>query len=64
MRTSTEILMQEIYRTILKIQKEYPERYELLSEMPLIISYDVDNINDESYRQYLESLQIIINKNN
>lgn len=63
MKPSGHILMQEILKTTMKIKDEFPEKYNSLNETPLTITYLENKISDESYKQYLESLKLILNKN-
>lgn len=62
MKPATKILMQEIFETTINIQNQYPELYNLLLETPLILSYNEAGISDEACKQYLESLQLEMQK--
>lgn len=52
------ILTKKILKKTVKIQKEFPELYELLDETPLFFSVTEKNITIRDLRQYLISLII------
>ena len=64
MITETE-LNAKIMATLLEIREKKPERYKFLNEMPVTIpNVNHPEINTKILEDYLESLEMILSKDN
>lgn len=56
-----KMLTKEIFAVTAKIQNEYPELYQHLSETPLFSPQTNKAISVDNYQEYLESIQMQFN---